>query len=376
MINQKIELDFEITLRKNKRKIKLECHTNKYSDISTDICIDDKPMDISPDYLLKEQLNDFGFEKDEIETFVLLKNYKTTNIKYLKIELDKYTYANMKDQARKDAIAYLTTDTPIQYPAIVNYLLNENLPDQIPFELYTKHESNVQQLYKQVLAKDNDKFTMQFILKLIDKYKKYVIKIKNFSLNIKNTTNTSLHISTKHVSRSKTLNLRLHELIPILDKRTEITSNTIPLHLLDISTAGNEYKTVKFNELFKNIDSSEYLSNPAPHSANYYVHKEDILVPTYKHIMTDETKQQINDILAKAITEKSTTGKSSLSDEDIRYINQEQYLISNNKSEDGYRSMFAKYTQNPTYNNELYCDDNITSNATVIKILTAVANIL
>ena len=104
MINQKIELDFEITLRKNKRKIKLECHTNKYSDVSTDICIDDKLIDASPDYLLREQLDDFGFDKDEIETFVLLKNYKTTNIKYLKIELDKYTYAGMQDQARKDAI--------------------------------------------------------------------------------------------------------------------------------------------------------------------------------------------------------------------------------------------------------------------------------
>ena len=185
MITQKIELDFEITLRKNKRKIKFECHTNKYNDVSTDICMDDKPIDVSPDYLLREQLDDFGLDKDEIETFILLKNYKTTNIKYLKIELDKYTYAGMKDQARKDAIAYLTTDTPIKYPAIVNYLLNKNLPDQIPFELYTKHEINVQQLYKQILAKDNDKFTLQFILKLIDKYKKYVIKIKKLFVEYK-----------------------------------------------------------------------------------------------------------------------------------------------------------------------------------------------
>ena len=75
MINDKVELNFEITLRKNKRKIKIECTTNRYNTISTDIYIDTKPMHVHPDDLLREQLEDFGFNESEIETFVLLKNY-------------------------------------------------------------------------------------------------------------------------------------------------------------------------------------------------------------------------------------------------------------------------------------------------------------
>lgn len=47
MINDKVELNFEITLRKNKRKIKIECTTNKYNTVSTDIYINTKPMCIT-----------------------------------------------------------------------------------------------------------------------------------------------------------------------------------------------------------------------------------------------------------------------------------------------------------------------------------------
>lgn len=51
-------------------------------------------------------------------------------------------------------------------------------------------------------------------------------------------------------------------------------------------------------------------------------------------------------------------------------------MFTNNETEEGYKSIFANYTQNEAYDNELYNDNNITSNTTVIKILTAVANIL
>lgn len=225
-------------------------------------------------------------------------------------------------------------------------------------------------------VRDNDKFMLQFIIRLITKYKKYIIKIKSFSLNIKNTANTSLYIITKPTSKAKELKLRLHELIPIITKNTEITSNNIPLHMLDVDTANEEYRTIKFNHLFKNIDASEYLSNPAPYSANYYIHKDNIIIPEYKHIMTDETKQKINHMLAKAATEKISTGQNPLSNEDMQYVSQKEYMFTNKKTEDGYQSIFVSYTQNDAYDKELYSDDNITSNNTVIKILTAVSNIL
>ena len=376
MINDKIELNFEIILRKNKRKVKFECTTNKYNTVSTDICIDDKPMDISPDDLLREQLDDFGFNNEEIETFVLLKNHKTTDVKHLIIELDRYIYDGLKNQARKYALEYLTQNKPIKEQNAIISLLNTNLPNQIPFDVYNKNEHNVKQLYTIMHIRDNDKFMLQFIIRLITKYKKYVIKIKSFSLNIKNTANTSLYIVTKPTSKAKELKLRLHELIPIITKNTEITSNNIPLHMLDVDTANEEYRTIKFNHLFKNIDASEYLSNPASHSANYYIHKDNIIIPEYKHIMTDETKQKINHMLAKATTEKISTGQNPLSNEDMQYVSQKEYMFTNKKTEDGYQSIFVSYTQNNAYDKELYSDDNITSNNTVIKILTAVSNIL
>ena len=225
MINDKIELNFEIILRKNKRKVKFECTTNKYNTVSTDICIDDKPMDISPDDLLREQLDDFGFNNEEIKTFVLLKNHKTTDVKHLIIELDRYLYDGLKNQARKYALEYLTQNKPIKEQNAIISLLNTNLPNQIPFDVYNKNEHNVKQLYTIMHIRDNDKFMLQFIIRLITKYKKYVIKIKSFSLNIKNTANTSLYIVTKPTSKAKELKLRLHELIPIITKNTEITSN-------------------------------------------------------------------------------------------------------------------------------------------------------
>ena len=146
--------------------------------------------------------------------------------------------------------------------------------------------------------------------------------------------------------------------------------------MLDVDTANGEYRTIKFNHLFKNIDASEYLSNPASHSANYYIHKDNIIIPEYKHIMTDETKQKINHMLAKATTEKISTGQNPLSNEDMQYVSQKEYMFTNKKTEDGYQSIFVSYTQNNVYDKELYSDDNITSNNTVIKILTAVSNIL
>lgn len=376
MINDKVELNFEITLRKNKRKIKIECTTNRYNTVSTDIYIDTKPMHVSPDNLLREQLEDFGFNDIEIETFVLLKNYNTTDIKHLRIELDRYVYDGMRDQARKNALEYLTSNKPMKYLSTVIYLLKETLPNQISFETYNKNKNGEKDLYLLSSVKNNDKFTLQFIIDIISKYKKYVIKVNHFSLNIKNTANTSLYIVTKPTSKSKELNVRLHELIPIITKGTEITSSNIPLHLLDVDTTNSEYRAVRFNNLFKNIDASEYLNNPAPHSANYYIHNDNLLIPEYQHTISDETKQKINRMLAEAATEKISTGINPLSDEDMRYVNQKPYRFTNNKKEDGYQSTFVSYTQNTAYDNELYSEDNVTSNNTVIKILTAVSHIL
>lgn len=322
------------------------------------------------------ETEDFGFNETEIETFVLLKNYNTTDIKHLRIELDRYVYDGMRDQARKNALEYLTSNKPMKYLSTIIYLLKETLPNQISFETYNKNENGEKDLYLLSSVKNNDKFTLQFIIDIISKYKKYVIKVNHFSLHIKNTANTSLYIVTKPTSKSKELNVRLHELIPIITKGTEITSSNIPLHLLDVDTANGEYRAVRFNNLFKNIDASEYLNNPAPHSANYYIHQDNILTAEYQHTMSDETKQKINHMLAEATTKKVSTGINPLSNEDMQYVNQKPYLFTNNKKEDGYQSTFVSYTQNTAYDNELYSDDNITSNNTVIKILTAVSNIL
>lgn len=376
MINDKIELGFEIILKKNKHKIRFKCTTNKSNTISINIYIDDKPINISPDDLLRKQLDDFGFDENEIETFVLLKNYNTTDLKYLRIELDKYAYNSIKDLARKDALEYLTSNKPIEDLSTIIHLLKETLPNQISLETYNKNENNIQKRYSLLHVEYNDKYILQFIINLISKYKKYIIKIKNFSLNIKNKTNTNLYIGTKPTSKSNELSIRLHERIPIVDKNTEIISSNIPLHVLDINNTNEEYGSIKFNNLFKNIDSSEYLNNAAPHSANYYIHKDNILIPIYQHIMTDETKQKINHMLADATTKKLSTGQNPLSNEDMQYVNQKEYMFTNNETEEGYKSIFANYTQNEAYDNELYNDNNITSNTTVIKILTAVANIL
>ena len=81
-------------------------------------------------------------------------------------------------------------------------------------------------------------------------------------------------------------------------------------------------------------------------------------------------------MLAKATTEKLSTGQNPLSNEDMQYVNQKEYMFTNKKREEGYESMFVNYTQNDAYDKELYNEDNITSNTTVIKILTAVSNIL
>lgn len=282
----------------------------------------------------------------------------------------------MKEQAKKDALDYLTKDIPIKYPELVTFLLKNDIPEQIPFDMYIKHENNIKELYKITKTRSNDKAILQFILHIIDKYQKYVVKIKNFALCIKNKTNTTLSIIAYPTTGSKNLRLNLLEQIPVIDTITHISSNNIPLHMLDIDTADDGYATIKFNDLFKNIKPNDYLIKPAPHSANYYMHKDDILIPHYEHTMTDETEKNIGQILAKAITEKMTTGKDTLSDKDMIYINKAQYTVTNNKKEDGYQSTFTGYTQNKTYDDELCYYDNTISKETIIKILTAVVNII
>ena len=167
----------------------------------------------------------------------------------------------------------------------------------------------------------------------------------------------------------------MHEIIPVIgDNVKKITAKTIPLHMLDIDNAGNE--SIKFIKLFKDINPNDYLSKQAPHDTNYYRHKDDILVLHYKHLMTDETEQNINHMLANAINEKSTTGKDLLSDEDMQYVSKDPCLITENKKEDGYISIFMGYSQNKAYNDELYYYDHITSNETIVKMLTAIIDIL
>ena len=332
-------------------------------------------MYINSDDLIKEQLTEFGLSKEEIKKFILLKNYKTTDIKYLNIELDKSTYDFAKARARQNAIDYLKNGTPMMYPEEVKFLLNRPLPETLSFGIYTKLDKGIKSLYKVKQDKDNDKFTLIFILKLINKYQKCITKIKYASINISNTTNTTVFINASQIKQTKTLRLNLHEIIPVIgDDVKKITAKTIPLHMLDIDNVGN--KSIKFIKLFKDIKPNDYLSKQAPHDINYYRHTDDILILHYKHLMTDETEQNINHMLANAINEKSTAGKNPLSDEDMQYVSKDPCLMTENKKEDGYISMFMGYSQNKAYNDELYYYDHITSNETIVKILTAIIDIL
>lgn len=375
MINKQINLNFDITLTKNKQKIKFECYTNDDNTISVNTYIKSKDMYINSDDLIKEQLTEFGLSKEEIKKFTLLKNYKTTDIKHLNIELDKDTYDFAKARARQNAIDYLKNNTPMMYPEEVKFLLNRPLPETISFWLYTKLDNEIKSLYKVKQDKDNDKFTLIFILKLINKYQKYITKIKYISININNTSNTTVFINASQIKQTKTLRLNLNEIIPVIgDDVKKITAKTIPLHMLDIDNAGN--KSIKFIKLFKDIKPNDYLSKQAPHDINYYRHKDDILILHYKHLMTDETEQNINHMLANAINEKSTAGKNPLSDEDMQYVSKDPCLITENKKEDGYISIFMGYSQNKAYNDELYYYDHITSNETIVKMLTAIIDIL
>lgn len=375
MINKQINLNFDITLTKNKQKIKFECYTNDDNTISVDTYIKSKDMYINSDDLIKEQLTEFGLSKEEIKKFILLKNYKTTNIKYLNIELDKSTYDFAKARARQNAIDYLKNGTPMMYPDEVKFLLGRPLPETLSFGIYTKLDKGIKSLYKVKQDKDNDKFTLIFILKLINKYQKYITKIKYTSINISNTTNTTVFINASQIKQTKTLRLNLHEIIPVIDDDIKnITAKTIPLHMLDIDDASDN--SIKFGDLFESINPNDYLSNQAPHNANYYAHKDNILMPTYSHHMNDETEQSINHMLANAVNEKSTAGKNPLSDEDMQYVNKSLFLITENKKEDGYISIFMGYSQNKAYNDELYYYDHITSNETIVKMLTAIIDIL
>lgn len=93
MINSNVILNFDITLKKNNRRIKFECRTDKFNYVSTNVYIHKKPTDnLNHTDLLKEQLTDFGFDKEEIKTFILFKNYQATDINNLIIERDKYIY--------------------------------------------------------------------------------------------------------------------------------------------------------------------------------------------------------------------------------------------------------------------------------------------
>ena len=70
MINKQINLNFDITLTKNKQKIKFECYTNDDNTISVDTYIKSKDMYINSDDLIKEQLTEFGLSKEEIKKCV------------------------------------------------------------------------------------------------------------------------------------------------------------------------------------------------------------------------------------------------------------------------------------------------------------------
>ena len=298
----KIKLNY--TIKNNGIQIQFTMRKNKYNDLTYILYINEKRIlsFATKDYnYIVEALETFGLTESEIKTITTIIKYKACSENSLICYLDKRKYEaeleRMKD-ILKDILAFSKpSDKSFPRNKYINFL-EQTLKPKLSIKEYKDLNNHIEteglnRLYTVEPVNECEEAIniTKFVLGLLIKYKKYTYTNSNpmsLEIEIMNDNNSDLSLSFKE-SANKEIEVYVIEYIRT-NGCSYINANNIAFDKLD--TPGQKL----FEDTFKNIDSSKYLTSVNPNSVKDYLSKPDALINHYNMVLKKKTIDKINEL--------------------------------------------------------------------------------
>jgi hypothetical protein len=332
----KTTVKLNYTISNNGIQIQFIMHKNKYNDLTYALNINKKRIFscTAKDYII-ETLETFGLTESEIKTLVTIIKYNAYSEDNLICYLDKSKYKaeleRMKD-ILKDILAFSKpSDKSFPRNKDINFL-EQTLKPKLSIKEYEDLNNHIEteglnKLYTVEPVNECDEAIniTKFILGLLIKYKKYTYTNSNpisLEIEIMNDNNSDLSLSFKE-SENKEIEVYVIEYIRT-NGCSYINANNIAFDKLDIP--GQTF----FENTFKNIDSSKYLTSINPNSVKDYLSKPDALINHYNMVLKKKTIDKVNELTNTLLLEYIYHGKlPKISNKTHKLLSLEKYAGGN-----------------------------------------------
>ena len=330
----KIKLNY--TIKNNGIQIQFTMRKNKYNDLTYILYINKKRIFscTAKDYIV-EALETFGLTESEIKTLATIIKYKACSENSLICYLDKRKYEaeleRMKD-ILKDILAFSKpSDKSFPRNKDINFL-EQTLKPKLSIKEYEDLNNHIEteglnRLYTVEPVNECDEAIniTKFILNLLIKYKEYTDTNSNpisLEIEIMNDSNSDLSLSFKE-SENKEIEVYVIEYIRACGCGY-INTNNVAFDKLD--TPGQTF----FENTFKNINSSKYLTSVNPNSVKDYLSKPDVLINHYNMVLKKKTIDKVNELTNTLLLEYIYHGKlPKISNKTRKLLSLEKYAGGN-----------------------------------------------
>lgn len=309
----KIKLNY--TLKNNGIQIQFIMRKNKYNDLTYTLNINKKRIFscTAKDYII-ETLETFGLTESEIQTLATISKYKACSEDNLICYLDKHKYETELERMKdilKDILTFSKpSDKSFPRNKDINFL-EQTLKPKLSIKEYEDLNNHIEteglkRFYTVEPINECEEAIniTKFILSLLVKYKEYTDTSSNpmsLEIEIMNDNNSDLSLSFKE-SANKEIEVYVIEYIRT-NGCSYINANNIAFDKLD--TPGQKL----FEDTFKNIDSSKYLTSVNPSSVKDYLSKPNALINHYNMVLKKKTIDKVNELTNTLLLEYIYHGK-------------------------------------------------------------------
>lgn len=351
IIQTKIKLNY--TIKNNGIQIQFTMRKNKYNDLTYTLNINKKRIFscTAKDYII-ETLETFGLTESEIQTLATIIKYKACSEDNLICYLDKHKYETELERIKdilKDILTFSKpSDKSFPRNKDINFL-EQTLKPKLSIKEYEDLNNHIEtegleRFYTVEPINECDEAIniTKFVLGLLIKYKKYTYTNSNpmsLEIEIMNDNNSDLSLSFKE-SANKEIEVYVIEYIRT-NGCSYINANNIAFDKLD--TPGQKL----FEDTFKNIDSSKYLTNVNPNSVKDYLSKPDALINHYNMVLKKKTIDKVNELTNTLLLEYIYHGKlPKISNKTRKLLSLEKYAGGNRPNKNYNISSYKVFNAN------------------------------
>lgn len=226
--------------------------------------------DTSDIYAVLEQ---FGFSKEEIESFMLVKKYGIANPNNIKMQLKFTEYKQIISEIQDKIKNAVLTNGLLQISDQDKLLLNSKPPETISYSEYKVQPLNIQNLYAYEPDSNSDNCNLKFVLSILSKYSMYLKRdnswpdIQSYSvaiIEIKNNK-TDVTIMPTFYFTDEGIRLYFQTIASMKNTDTVLQTNKIPADIIHLTKPQNLTSDLieAFTELkqYQADDRYKYLEN-------------------------------------------------------------------------------------------------------------------